>query len=84
MTITLDIPDDLKARIDVIAARSSLSAAEVVADALENGHSIEWQERFLDKIAQGIDAADKGEFASPADLARVVNKYRASVAAKLA
>jgi predicted transcriptional regulator len=76
MTITLDIPDELKARIDAIAARSSLSAAEVVADALENGHSIEWQERFLDKVAQGIDAADRNEFASPADLARVVNKYR--------
>ena len=78
MTITLDIPDDLKARIDAIAARSSLSAAEVVADALENGHSIEWQEKFLDGVAQGIDAADRGEFASPAELARIVNKYRPS------
>jgi predicted transcriptional regulator len=78
MTITLDIPDDLKARIDAIAARSRLSAAEVVADALENGHSIEWQERFLDKVAQGIDAADRDEFASPAELARIVNKYRPS------
>lgn len=78
MTITLDIPDDLKARIDAIAARSSLSAAEVVADALENGHSIEWQERFLDKVAQGMDAADRDEFASPAELARIVNKYRPS------
>lgn len=76
MTVTLDIPENLKARIDSIAARSSLSVSEVIADALENGHSLEWQERFLDKVAEGIAAADRGEFASDADMARIVNKYR--------
>lgn len=78
MTLTLDIPDDLKARVDAIAARSSLSPSEVIADALEHGHSLAWQERFLDKVASGIEAADRGEFASEDDVARVVNKYRPS------
>jgi len=78
MTTELKITPELQARIDAIAARSSLSAAEVIADALENGHSLEWQERFLDKVAEGIAAADRGEFASPDDIERVRNKYRSS------
>lgn len=78
MTITLDISDELKARVDAIAARSSLSPSEVIADALQHGHSLEWQERFLDKVAAGEAEADRGEFVTDEDLARVVNKYRAS------
>lgn len=78
MTITVEIPADLKARVDAIAARSSLSAAEIIADALQNGHSLEWQERFLDKVATGIAAADRDEFASADHIARVVSKYRPS------
>jgi predicted transcriptional regulator len=76
MTITLEISDDLEARVDAIAARSSLSPSEVIADALENGHSLDWQERFLDKVATGLAEADRGDFASDADLDRIVNKYR--------
>jgi predicted transcriptional regulator len=78
MTIELEITPELRARIDAIAARSSLSVSEVIADALENGHSLEWQERFLDKVAAGIAAADRGEFATPAEIERVLNKYRPS------
>lgn len=78
MTITVEIPADLKARVDAIAARSSLSAAEIIADALQNGHSLEWQERFLDKVATSIAAADRDEFASADHIARVVSKYRPS------
>ena len=78
MTIELEITPELRARIDAIAARSSLSVPEVIADALENGHSLEWQERFLDKVAEGIAAADRGEFATLTDVERVLNKYRPS------
>jgi predicted transcriptional regulator len=76
MTIELEITPELQARIDAIAARCGLSASEVIADALENGHSLDWQERFLDKVAAGIAAADRGEFATRADIERLVNKYR--------
>lgn len=78
MTLTIDIPEELKARVDAIAARSSLSAAEIIADALQNGHSLEWQERFLDKVAAGTAAADRGEFATDDEVDLVVNKYRPS------
>ena len=76
MTFTLEISEELKARVDAIAARSSLSASEVITDALENGRSLKWQERYLEKVAQGLAAADRGEFASADEVASVVNKYR--------
>ncbi len=76
--MTFDIPEHIQARVDAIAARSSLSPSQVITDALENGHSLEWQEQFLDKVAEGMAAADRGEFASADDVARVVNKYRPS------
>ena len=76
MTITIEIADDLKARVDAIAARSNLSASQVISDALENGYSLEWQERFLAKVAEGLADADQGAFATDAELSAVVNKYR--------
>lgn len=78
MASKIDIEPELRKRVDAIAARSNLTAAEVVADALQNGHSLDWQEQFLDKVAQGIAAADRGEFASAADIEQVRNKYRPS------
>ncbi|HWJ86571.1 MAG TPA: ribbon-helix-helix protein, CopG family [Pelagibacterium sp.] len=76
MTLTLDISESLKARVDAIARRSRLSASEVIADALENGYSLEWQEQYLDRVEAGLAAADAGDFASEDDLARVRNKHR--------
>ncbi len=78
MTQEPTISPELQARVEAIAARSSLTPAEVIAEALENGHSLDWQERFLDKVAAGIAAADRGDFATPADMDRVRNMYRSS------
>lgn len=76
MTVELDIAPDLAARIDALAARSGGSRSQIIQDALEKGHSIEWQERFVQKVQMAIEAADRGEFASQSDVDRVVNKYR--------
>ncbi|MCB8837605.1 CopG family ribbon-helix-helix protein [Aurantimonas sp. VKM B-3413] len=76
MTITIDLPPEQLARIDALAARSRRSVAEVVSDALENGHSLEWQEYYLDKVEAGTAAADRGDFATPEDLERVLSKCR--------
>jgi predicted transcriptional regulator len=78
MASKLEIAPELRARVDTIAARSNLTAAEVIADALEHGHSLDWQEQFLDKVAEGLAAAERGEFATPADVQRIRNKYRPS------
>lgn len=76
MTAELDIAPDLAARIDALAARSGASRSQIIQDALEKGHSIEWQERFVQKVEMAIEAADRGEFASQSDVDRVLNKYR--------
>jgi predicted transcriptional regulator len=76
MMIELAIAPDMRARIDAIAARYDLSPSQIIADALENGHSLDWQEMYLEKVAAGIAAADRGDFATEADIAAVRNKYR--------
>lgn len=76
MKLHIDMPLSLRDRVIAIVTRSNLSASDVIADALENGHSIEWQEHFVAKVAAGIAAADRAAFASEADIADVLNKYR--------
>jgi len=76
MSMTLDFPPSLRDRVEAIAKRSNLTASQVIADALENGHSLEWQERFLEKVEAGITAADGSAFASADDLRLVANRYR--------
>ena len=76
MTTTVEIAPELQQRIDAIAQRSHRSPADVVADALENGRSVAWQEHYLDKVEAGLAAADRGEFASAGEVDRVLNRFR--------
>ena len=76
MTMTLNIPPGLRSRVEAIAKRSNLTASQVIADALEHGHSLEWQERFLEKVEAGIAAADTGDFASPDEVRAIASRYR--------
>jgi predicted transcriptional regulator len=80
MTVEVEVTPELQARIDAIAARSCMSRSQIIADALQYGRSLRWQERFLDKVAAGIAAADRGEFATTADIERVLSKYRPRLA----
>lgn len=76
MNIEVEIKADTRRRVAAIAKRTGLSESEIIAEALEHGHSLEWQERFADKVAAGIKAADRGEFASEVDIERIRTKYR--------
>lgn len=76
MEAATPISTELKERVDALAARTGRLAAEVVADALEHGHSLEWQEHFIARVEAGIAAADRGDFAAPQDIERVLDKYR--------
>ena len=78
MAETLKIAPTLQARVDAVAALSRRTPAEVVADALEHGHSLEWQERFVKQVRAGLDDAVAGRFAEPADFERLRRKYRPS------
>mgnify|MGYP000885492867 CR=1 FL=1 len=76
MVIAVELSEKVNARIQAIAARSNLTPAEIIRDVVENGLSLDWQERYLDGVEEGIAAADRGEFATQEDIDRVLNKYR--------
>lgn len=78
MSDTLDIPLELSNRVRAIAARTNLTPSQVIADALENGHSLEWQENFIAQIEAAIAEADRGEFATEDEIRQVREKYRPS------
>ena len=80
MTVPEDftLPSSLRARVETIAAKSGQSPSDVIADALEHGHSLDWQEYFVEHVLAGIEAADRGDFASPAEIEALRNKYCAS------
>ncbi len=76
MTFEVQITPELQYRVDAVASRLGLSTSQVVADALENGHSIAWHEQFFEAVHKGLAAADRDDFSSVADMDRVRNKYR--------
>jgi|GEM_PF-1621569 len=77
MAMDLKLPDHLRARVESIAARSNLSTTDVLTDALENGHSLAWQEALLETVAKRAAAADAGDFASGEEVARTMARYSA-------
>ena len=78
MESTVAIPTDLKDRVEALSAKTTMSPAEIVRQALEEGRSLDWQERWIAGIEEGLAQADRGEFASPEEIERVLNKYRTS------
>jgi predicted transcriptional regulator len=70
---TVRVPDAVAEQLDQLATKLDRSRAYVAAQAIEDFVEREaWQ---LAEIEAGIAEADRGEFASPAELAAVVGKY---------
>ena len=74
-----NISDDLSRRMDALAARTSLTRRQMIEDALSHGRSLAWQEKWIEGVQAGIEAADRGEFASEEEIARVLNKFGQAV-----
>lgn len=55
--------------------RGNLSRDQIVEDALYQGRSLAWQERFVAGVLEGLAEADCGGFASEAEIKAVLNKY---------
>jgi predicted transcriptional regulator len=70
-----EIAEDLSRRIDALTARSSLTRRQIIEDALAHGRTLAWQERWIAGVREGIEAAERGEFASEEEVASVLNKY---------
>ncbi len=78
MDMTLAISPELKERVQRIAAKARRPEADVIADALERGHSLDWQEAFIDKVNAGLADAEPGAFASAGEMMRLLNTYRST------
>lgn len=70
-----NISEDLSRRIDALAARSSLTRGQIIEEALSHGRSLAWHEKWVAGVQDGIEAADRGDFATDEEIAAVLNKY---------
>jgi predicted transcriptional regulator len=70
---TVRVKDDVADKLDQLAEKMDRSRSYLTAQAIEDFIEREaWQ---LAEIEAGLAEADRGEFASEADLVRVVGKY---------
>lgn len=70
---TVRLPDETAARLDQLAEKLDRSRSYMAAQAIEDFIAREeWQ---LADIETGLAEADRGEFASTDDMAKIVAKY---------
>lgn len=70
---TVRVPDAVADKLDKLAEKMDRSRAYVAAQAIESFVEREaWQ---LAEIEAGLAEADRGEFATPAEVANVISKY---------
>lgn len=71
MRNTVQLPEVISRRIDSLVERSNLSRDQIVEDALAQGRSLAWQEQWVAGVLEGLAEADRGEFASEAEIEAV-------------
>lgn len=75
MRSTIDLPEDLSRRVDLLAQQTSMTRSRIVEEALSHGRSIAWQEQWIAGVKAGIEDADNGNFATDEDIAKVLSRY---------
>lgn len=70
---TVRLPDDVAEKLDALAAKLDRSRSYVAAQAI--GDFVEREAWQLADIEAGLREADKGEFATDAELAATIAKY---------
>jgi predicted transcriptional regulator len=78
MKTSVQLSEDLTRRIDRLAEQTRLTPSQIVEDALSNGRSLDWQEKWAAGVQAGIRDADEGNFASEAEIADLLGKYGTS------
>ncbi len=72
-TVTIDLEDEVRRALDRLAQQTNRSVDDLVSQAVRDYLEVQrWQHR---KIEAGISAADRGEFVSEDELARIADKY---------
>ena len=73
-TITIRIPKAQKAALDALAERMDVNRSELVGEALRA--YLEAQEWQIQEIKQAVKEADKGKFASNAEVKAFFEKWK--------
>lgn len=71
--VSLRVPTELKDRIEVYARLTGRSKSHVAMEAI--AHYLEWRTPQVADLEEAIAAADRGEFASDADVEAVLAAY---------
>ena len=72
-TLSIEMEDEVRRALDRLVQRTARSVDDIVNQAVRDYLEVqEWQQR---KIEAGIAAADRGEFATEEELARIAAKY---------
>ena len=70
---TLRVPEKIKAKLDKLAQSTRRSRSSLEEEAIARYIDLEaWQ---IGEIEQAIQEADRGEFATPSELADLLKKY---------
>jgi predicted transcriptional regulator len=73
--LTLRVPEEIKAKLDKLAQATHRSKSYLAEEAIARYIDLEaWQ---IGEIEQAIQEADRGEFATPSELAGLLKKYAA-------
>ena len=71
--LTLRIPEEIKAKLDKLAQATHRSKSFLAEEAIARYIDLEaWQ---IGEIEQAIQEADRGDFASPSDMADLLKKH---------
>ena len=71
--LTLRVPEEIKAKLDKLAQSTHRSRSYLAEEAIARYIDLEaWQ---IGEIEQAIQEADKGDFATPSELADLLKKY---------
>ena len=70
---TVRLPDDVAEKLDALAAKLDRSRSYVAAQAI--GDFVEREAWQLADIEAGLQEADKGDFATDAEVAATIAKY---------
>jgi len=71
---TVRLPVELQQKLDSLAESMDRSRSWLVSQAVED--YVAYQQWYIEKIKEGIAAADRGEFATEEEMEAVFNKYK--------
>ena len=72
-SVTFELADETLQALDRLAQRTERSCGDLVSQAVQDYLDLQaWQ---IDKIEAGIAAAERGDFATEEEIARIAEKY---------